>query len=142
MSMIQTPIITFTPALGSTASPFSGILNITQRLCYQSCVGSTPVFSPQFSVKSISSAGQGQYAVTLHVEGIISYVPCNGGCECTKTQPLTGDVVISIASSSVPSISIEAGASINALDATPCQSCSRTFVCDTPITITVATTGA
>ena len=136
---IQPPIITFTPALGSTATPFSGIVNITQRLCFQSCVGSTPVFAPQFSVRNIANVGKGMYALTLHCEGIISYVPCNGGCCCTKTQPLVGDVVISVQSDDVPTIELEPGASINALDATPCQSCSRTFVCDTPISINVTT---
>lgn len=138
MNKIQPALITFTPALGSTASPYAGMMNITQRLCFSCCADTTPVFQPQYSVKSIAPAGTGLYAVTLHVEGIISYVPCNGGCCCTKQQPLSQDIPVVISSATVPTVTLAQGASINALSATPCQPCSRTFVSDTPITLTVA----
>jgi len=138
MSKIQPALITFTPALGSTASPFAGLVNITQRLCFACCADNTPVFMPQFSVKSIAPAGTNLYAVTLHVEGIISYVPCNGGCGCTKTQPLSQDFPIVVSSETVPTVTLAQGASINDLSTTACQSCGRTFVSDTPITLTVA----
>ena len=139
-NMIQPANITFTPSLGSAASPFSGILNITQRLCYPCCVGATPVFAPQFSVRNITQVGDGLYAFTLHAEGIISYVSGSGGCKCTRQQPLSADVAISVESATVPAISINAPAgSINALDAQPCKQTTRTFVCDTPLSITVAT---
>lgn len=138
MSKIQPALITFTPALGSTASPYAGLCNITQRLCYPCCADTTPVFAPQYSVKSIAPAGTNLYAVTLHVEGIISYVPCNGGCGCTKAQPLSADFPIVISSETVPTVTLAQGASINDLSATACQACSRTFVSDTPITLTVA----
>lgn len=138
MNKIQPALITFTPALGSTASPFAGMVNITQRLCFSCCADNTPVFMPQFSVKSIAPAGTNLYAVTVHVEGIISYVPCNGGCCCTKQQPLSQDFPIIVSSETVPTITLTPGASINDLAATACQSCSRTFVSDTPITIAVA----
>lgn len=136
---IQAPLITFVPALGSTASPYAGMIKIDQRLCYKCCADSTPVFLPQFSKKSIASAGTNLYVVTIHVEGIISYVPCNGGCGCTKTQPVSGDVEVLLSSTSVPDVTIAPGASINALAATACQQCSRTFTSATPLTITVAT---
>ena len=138
MNKIQPALITFTPALGSTASPYAGLVNITQRLCFPSCADTTPVFAPQYSVKSISPAGTGLYVATLHVEGIISYVPCNGGCCCTKTQPLSQDFPVVISSETAPTVTIAQGASINDLSATACQPCSRTFVSDTPITLTVA----
>ena len=138
MNKIQPALITFTPALGSTASPYAGMVNITQRLCFTCCADTTPVFSPTFSVKSIAPAGTDLYAVTLHVEGIISYVPCNGGCCCTKQQPLSQDFPVIISSATVPTVTLAQEPSINALSATPCQSCSRTFVSDTPITLTVA----
>lgn len=138
MNKIQPALITFTPALGSTASPYAGMVNITQRLCYPSCADTTPVFQPRFSVKSIAPAGTNLYAVTLHVEGIISYVPCNGGCGCTKTQPLSQDFPVVVSSTTVPTVTIAQEASINALSATACQPCSRTFVSDTPITLTIA----
>lgn len=138
MNKIQPALITFTPALGSTASPFAGLVNITQRLCFGCCVDTTPVFAPQFSIKSIAPAGTNLYAVTVHVEGIISYVPCNGGCCCTKQQPLSQDFVVVISSETVPTVTPAQGASINDLSATACQPCSRTFVSDTPLTLTVA----
>lgn len=138
MSKIQPALITFTPALGSTASPFAGLVNITQRLCFNCCSDSTPVFAPLFSVKSIAPAGTNLYAVTIHVEGIISYVPCNGGCCCTKQQPLSQDFVVVLSSETVPTVTLTQGASINDLSATACQMCSRTFVSDTPLTLTVA----
>lgn len=138
MNKIQPALITFTPALGSTASPYAGLCNITQRLCFACCGDSVPVFQPRFSVKSVASAGTNLYAVTIHVEGIISYVPCNGGCCCTKTQPLSQDFPIVVSSETVPTITLAAGASINDLSLTAYQSCGRTFVCETPLTITIA----
>ena len=136
---IQPALITFVPALGSTASPYAGMIKIDQRLCYKCCADSTPVFAPQFSVKSIAPAGTNLYVATIHAEGIVSYVPCGGGCGCTKTQPVSGDVEVLISATSVPTVSITPGASINALAATACQPCSRTFTSATPLTITVTT---
>lgn len=138
MNKIQPALITFTPALGSTASPYAGLVNITQRLCFACCADTVPVFQPQFSVKSIAPAGTDLYAVTIHVEGIISYVPCNGGCCCTKTQPLSQDFPVVISSATAPTVTLAVEPSINDLSVTPCQSCGRTFVSDTPITLTVA----
>lgn len=138
MNKIQPALITFTPALGSTASPYAGIVKIDQRLCFLCCADSTPVFQPNFVVKSIAPAGTNLYAVTIHAEGIISYVPCGGGCCCTKTQPLSQDFEVFISSETVPTVTIEPGVSINALSVTPCQSCGRTFTSATPLTLTVA----
>jgi hypothetical protein len=138
MNKIQPALIDFTPALGSTASPYAGLCNITQRLCFSSCAGTTPVFAPQFSVKSVSLVGTNLYAVDVHVEGIISYVPCNGGCCCTKQQPISQDFEVYISSETAPTVTISQGASANALAVTPCQQCSRTFVSATPLTFTVA----
>ena len=86
---IQAAVITPVLAAGSVASPYFYEVNITQRLCYPTCADNTPVFNPQFSLKSLSQVGTGRYVATVHVEGIISYVPCNGGCGCTKQQPLS-----------------------------------------------------
>ena len=138
MSMIQSPIITFTPALGSTTSPYSGLCNITQRLCYSSCADNTPVFDPRFSVRGISLVGTNLYAVDIHVEGTISYVACGGGCGCCKQQPLSDDFYVYVQSETVPSITLTTGASVNKLSVAGCQSCGRTFVSDTPLTLTMA----
>ena len=138
MNKIQPALITFTPALGSTASPYAGLVNITQRLCFSCCADSTPVFDPRYSVKSVSQVGTNLYAATIHVEGIISYVPCGGGCCMCKQQPLSQDFEVYVSSETAPTITLAEGASSNSLAVTPCQSCSRTFVSATPLTLTVA----
>ena len=129
---IQAAVITPVLAAGSTTSPYFYQVNITQRLCFPTCADNIPVFNPQFSLKSLSQVGTGRYVATIHVEGIISYVPCNGGCGCTKP----------IQSASTPTVTIEPGAAMNAVAASACQPCSRTFVSETPITVTVATAAA
>lgn len=139
MNKIQASVITPVLAAGSVASPYFYQVNISQRLCHKTCADNTPVFQPVYSLKGVSQVGAGQYVATIHVEGIISYVPCNGGC-CTKQQPLSQDFTIPIASTAAPSVTIAQGSSVNAVAATACQPCSRTFVSETPLTITVATT--
>ena len=135
---IQPAVITPVLALGSSASPYFLQVNITQRLCFQTCVEQTPVFSPSFSLLGVSQVGASQYIATIRVEGIISYVPCNGGCECTKQQPLSQEFTVPIASTSTPTVTITKGATVNAMAASGCQRCSRQFVSETPLTITVA----
>ena len=135
---IQPAVITPVLALGSSASPYFLQVNITQWLCFQTCVEQTPVFSPSFSLLGVSQVGVSQYIATIRVEGIISYVPCNGGCECTKQQPLSQEFTVPIASTGTPTVTIEKGATVNAMAASGCQRCSRQFVSETPLTITVA----
>ena len=135
---IQPAVITPVLALGSSASPYFLQVNITQRLCFQTCVEQTPVFSPSFSLLGVSQVGVSQYIATIRVEGIISYVPCNGGCECTKQQPLSQEFTVPIASTATPTVTITKGTTVNAMAASGCQRCSRQFVSETPLTITVA----
>lgn len=136
---IQTALITPVLAVGSVASPYFVEVNISQRLCFKTCVSNTPVFAPKFSMKSLANVGTNQYVATIHVEGIISYVPCNGGCDCTKQQPLSQDFTIPIYSATAPtSVTVEAGNTVNAIAATGCQKCGRTFVSETPLTLIVA----
>lgn len=138
MNKIQSANITATLAAGSTTSPYAYLVNVTQRLCYPTCVDTTPVFIPQYSLVSSTLVSTGLYSVTINVQGVISYVPCNGGCGCTKTQPLNQDFTILIESATVPTITIAQGTTSNAVSATACQPCSRTFVSETPLTVTVA----
>ena len=139
MNKIQSPIITATLAAGSTTSPYAYLVNVTQRLCFPTCVENTPVLLPQYSIVSTTSVGTGLYLVTINVQGTISYVQCGGGCCSTKTQPLNQDFTILIASATVPaSVTLAQGATNNSVSATACQDCSRTFVSETPITIAVA----
>lgn len=136
---IQSAVITPVLAAGSTTSPYYYLLNITQRLCFPTCADNTPVFTPQFTLVGTTQVGTGQYIATIRVQGIISYVPCNGGCCCTKTQPLSQEFTIPIASATAPtSVTVVAGNTINSIAATSCNPCSRTFVSETPLTITVA----
>lgn len=138
MNKIQSANITATLAAGSTTSPYSYLVNVTQRLCYPTCVDVNPVFLPQYSLVSTSLVSTGLYSVTINVQGAINYVPCNGGCGCTKSQPLNQNFTILIASATVPTITIAQGATTNAVSVAACQTCGRTFVSETPLTVTVA----
>lgn len=136
---INSAVITPVLAAGSAASPYFVQVNISQRLCSPTCADNTPVFAPAFSYKSISEVGTGQYVVTIHVEGVISYAPCNGNVCCTKSQLLSQDFTIPIAAATAPtSVTVEQGSVVNSISAAGCQSCSRDFVSETPLTITVA----
>lgn len=131
--------ITATLAAGSVASPYFVQVNISQRLCCPACEDQTPVFNPQFSVLGFSAVGTGQYVATVHVEGLISYLPCGGNVCNTKTQLLSQNFTIPFAATAAPtSVTITAGATVNAISAVACQSCSRDFVSETPLTLTVA----
>lgn len=135
---IQPATITPELAAGSVASPYWYQVKIEQRLCNKTCAANTPVFAPKFSLVSVAQIEAGKYNATIHVEGIIAYVPCNGGCDCTKQQPLSQDFTIAIKSATAPTVTIAQGASANAMAATACQKCSRSFVSETPLTVTVA----
>lgn len=136
---IQPAVITPVLALGSVASPYFVQVQVAQRLCYPTCVDNTPVFNPRFSIKSVVQVAATQYVATIHVEGIISYVRCHGGCECTKQQPLSQDFTIPISKAgTAPVVSITQGASVNAVASVGCQTCGRNFLSETPLTITVA----
>jgi hypothetical protein len=142
-NQIQPADITATLAAGSVASPYYILANISQRLCFKTCVQNTPVFSPRFSLLSYSKVGTNQYVATIHCEGIISYVPCNGGCDCTKQQPLSQNFTVPFYFSGTPTtVSLSQGSTINTIAATDCQTCSRNFVSETPIALTVSATAA
>ena len=128
-----------TLAVGATATAPYYDVNITQQLCAPSCVDETPVFNPQFSVKSISNVGTSQYLITIHVEGVISYVPCNCGSCCTRSQVVSQDFTIPVFSSTaITNVTTSLGSVKNRLVKVACCSCSKTFVCDAPLTLTIA----
>ena len=136
---IQPAVITPVLAAGSVASPYFVQVQVAQRLCYPACIENTPVFSPRFSVKSVSQVAPTQYVATIHVEGIISYVQCHGGCGCTKQQPLSQDFTVPISKTgTAPVVSITQGATVNVVASAGCQTCGRHLVSETPLTITVA----
>ena len=128
-----------TLAVGATATAPYYDVNITQQLCAPSCVDETPVFNPQFSVKSIANVGTSQYLITIHVEGVISYVPCNCGSCCTRSQVVSQDFTIPVFSATaITSVTTSLGSVKNRLVKVACCSCSKTFVCDAPLTLTIA----
>ena len=136
---IQPAVITPVLALGSVASPSFIQVQIAQRLCYRTCVDNTPVFNPRFSILSVAQVAPTQYVATIHVEGIISYVQCNGGCSCTKQQPLSQDFTVPISKTdTAPVVSLTQGATVNTVATVGCQTCGRNFISETPITITIA----
>ena len=130
--------ITFTLAAGSTASPFAGQVNISQRLCSPACGTSTPIFNPTFSLVGYSEVGTGLYVATIRVEGVISYEG-PGGCG-ERALGVRQTFTIPFASAAEPtSVTIAtSGATVNTISTVACQSCSRDFVSETPITLTVA----
>lgn len=133
---------TITPILvaGSTESPYLYLVNITQKLCVKACVDNPPVFTPQFFVKSVSSLGNNLYAATVQVQGTISYVPCCQSSCCARMQTLYQAFTIPFVSETAPTnVTIASGDTVNTIAATACQNCSRTFVSETPLTLTVTT---
>ena len=128
-----------TLAVGATATAPYYDVNITQQLCAPSCVDETPVFNPQFSVKSIANVGTSQYLITIHVEGVISYVPCNCGSCCTRSQVVSQDITIPVFSATaITNVTTSLGSVKNRLVKVACCSCSKSFVCDAPLTLTIA----
>lgn len=140
MSSVQSAIITPVLAAGSTASPYSYSINITQKLCSATCAENSPVFAPAFSVESISNLGDDLYAATVRVQGLISYVPCGKCSCCAKTQPLSQTFTIPFTSATAPtSVTVAlAGGVVNTIVTSACQTCSRTFVSESPISVTIA----
>ena len=130
-------IITATLAVGATATAPYYDVNITQQLCTPACVDETPVFTPSFSVKSIAKVGTSQYLVVLHVEGVINYVPCNCSTCCTRSQVVSQDFTIPVFSATAIN-SVTLGAVQNGIARIACCSCSKTFVSDVPLTLTIA----
>ena len=130
--------ITATLAAGSVASPYQYLINITQKLCKPACVEQTPVFAPVFSLVGVTQVGVGQFLATIHVEGVISYVPCDGNVCCTKSQLISQDFTIPIAAATVTTVTLAKGTTINTIAGAPCKKCSRNFVSESPLVVTVA----
>lgn len=131
-------IITATLAIGSSETAPYYDINITQQLCTPACVDETPVFNPQFSVKQIASVGTNQYLAVIHVEGVVNYIPCNCGSCCTRSQVISQDFTIPIYKTSVPSVTLTVGQAQNGIARISCCDCSKTFVSDVPLTLTIA----
>lgn len=133
-------IIQATLAIGSSAAAPYYDVNITQQLCMCACADERPVFEPKFSVLSIENVGTSQYLINIHVEGVVHYIPCGCGSCCTKQQIISQDFTIPVFSATaITGATIVAGASQNYIVKIACATCSKTFVSDTPVTITPVT---
>lgn len=136
---IAAPIISVTPSLGSTASPFQLQVTVNQKLCARVCAQNTPVFVPTFDVLGITNVGGTQYMVQVRVQGAINYVRCGCGCCGTMSQPLNAVFSIPLTSATVPtSVTITKGNTVNDIAVTNCQTCSNQFVSDNFVALTVA----
>lgn len=134
-SAIITPVL----GAGSTDSPYYWEINITQRLCRKTCADRTPIFQPSFSLVGWGAVGTGQYMATISVQGVISYVPCDGNECCMQTQMVAQTFSLPFASGTAPtSVSISSGSTVNAVVVAPCRNCGRTFVSETPLQLSVA----
>lgn len=131
--------IAATLAAGSAASPYYVMANITKRLCRPVCASNTPVFAPAFSLTGFSQVGTGQYVAVVRVQGCICYDPCGtDGCG-SRTETVSQTFTVPFASSAAPaSVTLAAGDTVNAVSVTGCRTCGRTFVSETPLTLTVA----
>ena len=130
--------INATLAAGSVSSPYYYQVNITDSLCKNSCSGATPDFNPTFVLMGYNSVGNGQYMALVAVRGLISYIPCDGGKCCTKTQLVNGTFSIPFYSETAPdSVTISQGASLNDVVVSGCGRCGNTFVSETPLFLTI-----
>lgn len=130
--------ITATLAVGATATAPYYDINITQQLCAFACADETPVFSPEFTVRSVSNVGTSQYMITIHVEGVISYVPCNCDTCCTRSQLVSQDFTIPVFSANaITAVTLAKGNVQNGIVKYACRACSKTFVSDVPLTMTI-----
>lgn len=135
---IAVPVISVTPSLGSTASPYELQVTINQRLCAKVCADNTPVFVPVFEVIGVTNVGGTQYMVQVRVQGTISYAKCGCGCNGAMSQPLNAVFSIPVTSATAPtSVTIAKGNTVNAIATSNCQNCSRQFVSDNFVTLTV-----
>lgn len=135
--MKNAAIIHATLAASSVASPYYYDINITQQLCHPACVDENPVFTPQFSVLSIELVGTSQYLINCHVEGTVHYILCGCSSCSTRAQVISQDFSIPVFSAAaITAATVAAGVSSNVMAKEPCQKCSKTFVSDTPITLT------
>lgn len=125
------------PALGAVTSPYFVQLTVLQKLCHKTCAESTPVFTPQVSLTGVDEVEKGYFILKMHIEGIISYAPCCGGC-CAFQQPLSQDFTVPLyVPAPDPVVTVETGAAVNGMVVSDCQKCAKMFKSEIPLTITV-----
>lgn len=132
--------ITLTLAAGSESSPYYYNMRVRQQLCQSSCVDEQPSFRPSVLVKSIENVGISQYEITCHVEGTIHYIPCGCNSCATRAQLISQDVVIPVFSTvAITTAAVVVGVPNNYIEKDACCNCSKAFVCDVPLTLSILT---
>lgn len=93
------------------------------------------------TIPAIAYVNQRNSARGDKVRGLISYTPCtSNNCCCTKTQVLNQKFTIPFYAATTPTeVSITQGVAVNSVSAQPCQTCSRAFVSETPLSLTITT---
>lgn len=82
-----------------------------------------------------------QYLVVMHADGVINYVPFNCGTCCTRFHVVSQDFTIPVFSATaITAVAVSVGAIQNGIARVACCSCSKTFVCDAPLTLTITAT--
>ena len=72
---------------------------------------------------------------------MVNYIPCNCGSCYTRSQVVSQDFTIPVFSASaINSVEIAVGTVQNGIARISCCNCSKTFVSDCPVTLTLATT--
>ena len=133
-------VIHATLALAAPAtSPYYDV-NITQTLCQCACADDKPVFDPKFTVLSIENVGTNQYLINFGVEGVVNYIPCGCGSCNTRQQIISQEFALPVYSTAtITGVTVIKGTSQNYIARSSCANCSRTFVSDTPISLTFTT---
>lgn len=133
------PTISIQLAAGSTASPFFLDVVIRQKLCRKACADETPVFAPVFAVTGTEEVADGQYIISISVQGVIHYTPCGGGACSTRAMTVSETFSVPYAGATAPaSVTISAGTTENTILTEPCHDCGDILLSRTPITLTVA----
>lgn len=131
--------ITTTLAAGSVASPYAIMARIEQTLCAPVSVDNLPIFAPTFSVLSFSEVATDQYVAIVQVEGVIFYSPCGGNIYAARPLPIKQTFPFDFVSATAPtSVTIASGVAVNSIVTAARQNCSRDFVSEIPLTLTIA----
>lgn len=137
-SQNPTSNVTFTLGLGSTTTPYVGLLNVTTRLCTKVCVDSGFIFNPTVKFLSLASLGNNAYVATFSLQGAYIYTPCSSNCcqstvqdvNTTFNVPISSATTITTATPTVSNV-------INAVVANDCQKCGRYAASDIVLSIAV-----
>lgn len=126
--MKRNTTITAVLAAGSTDSPYTYLVTITQPVC-----GNVDgvIFTPQITYVQNVAAGEGAYLVTLRAEGVATF----GGC-ATRSAVIAQNFNILVVSATAPTaVTLAQGATTNTITS---SACGNTMTSNTAIAVTIA----